>query len=859
MPATTTSLGFSITVTNITGKSFETDLRLNVKKRIAKIVYLETPPADAVRLAYSGSQEINAENTMFIGDRSDRLYPNAKDRMTTERIISGNVTGVEHQEVLVTQKFVERAGDLIPLYFKHILPAQIDLDSVKILDKNFDELSEDHWLVELIKEYDESTGLPVSPTNYLYAYVFNSQESSFDEVTGEYEAYYIQYMDSSNIVNTVLLDNEPAYTKAILDDIWYVTNQLKPWTFAYTLDSAYNLRMPDVTSAPEMAIRYTARAKIEVLPPALINDTSLWLPRITNGSFAWQYGTSITKWNYYYEIPEFNTQAFNPYEPYKMANRVQGIKVSTNLLKLPHERILQTGFARYLSIVIEKDNEVIKAITLDPSLIGSRYTKITGEYVKDSDGDYIEWTDDEILSVDTWSGLVQLNITLKDYWDIWCSYTYEETYFEVSRLNMNPIFDREIHKQIRVLYLVPRAAPNNNLSQTASIQYLKVGPGGLIEEASQDGSDGNPDIAFDAQRGDPNAYSIVGIVGLHYNWRASTTITSDFTVDSGQAIPVASTERFPRKGWVRFLADDTALAPWIYVKYDKKTDTSLVISEDDEYAPDVPLSYILPSEPAEIEVVNFIDQYTTSSYPDALSEVKHYGLTPLLPNMFGQYFVLADLSINPPHGIHDVTVLDIREDGGGVFPELYNEAKALNPEVQWYYDFLKYDGQPTPGNAVAVIKVPQQLLRTFTKEQIEEIVDNNIPYGVQPLIKHYGYTPKILLVASREDAVFVCWEPMGSEFTYDVWYALNPKGPWTKHNKIRLADDTLGTYYKNCYLIDGLDSGKVYYTKVTCHDKYEAYWCSYQDIESVEGGLMREDDPPEPPFGNTIAFKIKIA
>ena len=225
--------------------------------------------------------------------------------------------------------------------------------------------------------------------------------------------------------------------------------------------------------------------------------------------------------------------------------------------------------------------------------------------------------------------------------------------------------------------------------------------------------------------------------------------------------------------------------------------------------------------------------------------------------MFGQYFILADLSINPPHGVHDVVLLDVREDGGGIFPELYDEAKALNPEVQWYYDYLRYNGQPTPGNSVVVVKVPEKLLRTFTKEQIEEIVDNNIPYGVKPLIKYYGYQPQILSIATMSPTeLLVCWEPMGSEFVYDVWYASNPKGPWYKHNEVRLTDDSLGAYNKDCYLIDGLDSGRVYYTKITCQDKYEAYWCSYKSYDSVEGGQSREDDPPEYPFGNTVAFKI---
>ena len=37
----------------------------------------------------------------------------------------------------------------------------------------------------------------------------------------------------------------------------------------------------------------------------------------------------------------------------------------------------------------------------------------------------------------------------------------------------------------------------------------------------------------------------------------------------------------------------------------------------------------------------------------------------------------------------------------------------------------------------------------------------------------------------------VRWYKLGDEFTYDVWYADRPEGPWTKHNEIRLFDDIL--------------------------------------------------------------------
>lgn len=106
------------------------------------------------------------------------------------------------------------------------------------------------------------------------------------------------------------------------------------------------------------------------------------------------------------------------------------------------------------------------------------------------------------------------------------------------------------------------------------------------------------------------------------------------------------------------------------------------------------------------------------------------------------------------------------------------------------------------------------------------------------------------------------WYKLGPEFTYNVWYASNPDGPWIKHNETRLYDSILSEGYEttanNTYEVDGLDSDTVYYIKVTCVDRYNSWWIGYSDTESVNGGLGHEEDTPLPPFGNYVGFKIEV-
>jgi hypothetical protein len=107
----------------------------------------------------------------------------------------------------------------------------------------------------------------------------------------------------------------------------------------------------------------------------------------------------------------------------------------------------------------------------------------------------------------------------------------------------------------------------------------------------------------------------------------------------------------------------------------------------------------------------------------------------------------------------------------------------------------------------------------------------------------------------------VIWDKIGSEFTYNIWCAKQPKGPWIRYND-NILTDSYGTYIEeyttNEYIIDGLEENKNYYVKVTSNDRYNSWWIGYEGEESTTGGYGHDEDAPYPPFGNSISFKINI-
>ncbi len=341
MTALTSQQSFQIRITGVPGGSFKAQTEQNIRKRIEKILYLESPPSDAVLLSYVGSKELSPANNLFIGDRSDSLYVNSRAGRVQEFIGRGSPVSINNTNFIMTQVFNYADSGNIPLYYKHVLPLEIAPESVRVFDKDFNQVSSDKYKLLIQQEYDEATGYAAvdGDGNPIYTeyHLYNNLESSYDSSTGEYEVFFVQYTDASystDLVATELLSNQLAYNLASYDDIWYLTGDLKPWAKAYLLDG-FSLVLP---SGSDFAIKYEENKRISVKIPVAMDDIHPWFVRVIDGSI----GTSYAGEAYKYEIPEFELQAFNPIEPYKVAVRQTATKIDDHLVKVPHED-LQTG------------------------------------------------------------------------------------------------------------------------------------------------------------------------------------------------------------------------------------------------------------------------------------------------------------------------------------------------------------------------------------------------------------------------------------------------------------------------------------------------------------------------------------
>ena len=801
----TSKVNFYFKLSGISGE-FTIDTQQNVKKHIPDVLYLESPPDDSVNLYYVGAKELNALDNIFIADRSTSLYENNKSKETEFIGTYAGAINLRNTNFVVTQEFLEIDSGNIPLYYKYSLPTTTYIDSIKLFDKDFNEVS--LFKVVKVEDRDEDTGIPTG--GYLSYDVYNDYPGYFDYSTGDYEAYFIQYSYNDGGTKqtvTTLLDNELAYTKATWEDFWAETFSLKPWGRAYNINDNLMLQLPTNTA---FAVRYVGERRLSVHYPTSVDNISPWYVGISNSSFKTSYYSS----GYKYSVAEFSNQAFNPIEPYKLAINQKAYKVTDRLVALPSGNIQDSIVYSKVNLLFEKGGNVEYALTNDASKNNAAYTDIAGKRSVNSEtNSTVYWDSDNFLSMDKLSGLIYVGIDVDDSYDIKASFSYEEEFYSLTSLNLNPVFNSDASESIYSIYIVPESTENGNLgTQDASIMWLKISKNGVILDTSQDGTNNNEDLKKEAELLDVSGYTgygITGVIGLHYGWRAYTKLTSLLDFLSDTEVSVQSTSSFPEYGWLR--AKDFS-GKYIYFRYISKTDTTFNL--DPAVVPNAGLS-ILDGE--SIELVNFVDERTTETIRDGQEELDAFGLSVQNPSIFSRYFTLAELSVNQPHGVSDLAIIDVRQNGGGIKEDKYDEAKEINPEVQWYSDFNNFAGQVLPGNAALVVKLPIALLDDYSLADLKALVNDRMPMGVHPIIRFYGYQPRIASITSVSAGIIVKWEKEGSDFTYDIWYSTGEDGPWVKANSTPLTD---GAGTVNSYTISSLTSNAIYSVKVTMTDNY---------------------------------------
>jgi hypothetical protein len=751
--------------------------RRNIKKAVLFPRYQGSVGSFEAVLGYVGSTEVAPTSNLNIIRTEDSLSENSRTAFSGERVWKGNTGYTSARYFLLT----DIIGDYIsekpePFYWKHILPdSSIDPNSIAILDGDLVEVDSNSYYAEQVAARDSSDN--IISGSYESCTIYSNYRNSYDSETGNVELYFVRY-SVSGTTHYQILNAEPAFGEAEVDDVSLVTGQIKPWrkVFISTAGSSlFTVKTPSSTTT--YYLTPLEKSRIMVREPVDRSDESPWFVNISNGSFA-IIRNSVT---YVYSIAEFSSQTFSPISPYKLEANEAAEYLRSDIIKVDRAPLKVDDSLYKMEILIKNVQEqTLYALTTDTSRDGTFYEE-NGERVfrtLETDNAWITWDANGIAGWDAEGGFIHFQSEYPDTYYFYVTYYYEETGFEYTSLNVNPIFDEEYNDPFYALYIAPVGGFTS--SQTVSIHYLKVDRSGRIIEASQDGTGGNWNLATTIN--DETQY-------MYYSLSGSAVSAVD-QIAGQNYIEVESYEDWPETGIVTWVPEATGTR--VYKAYNQLVNNRIYFE-----------NYTLPTTDGsgiEYRVHSFVDPYTSAN------EANLY-----------QYLVLAEIHATSTSRVDELSIIDLRTPGGVIKDKYKEDALKIDSRSVWARpNIIRGRGQPIPGDSVAVVKVPYTLLQeyggNFTKEQVEAIViERHLATGVIPVVIFDGAIPNITSLASTTSSIVVSWDSEGDDYSYRIYYSSSSDGPWTLANSVLFSD----YLYGNSYTISGLTSGLTYYVTIS--------------------------------------------
>ena len=467
------------------------DCSLNITKRREQVFYSSSLSTDTVGIALTSSEPLTSDNNISITDRSTSLTGNRVQEIDYTVIDGFDAFNIGTDSFIVTDIFVVEDNTITPepLFYQHTIsldnlprtdPDNYDyslevgyrLINAEILDSFFQP-------IKVTEKYlDTSTGI-------LYSNLQTEFNSSVD-----YTIYYIKYTFTNGTeVKTFLelLNNRPIYRIATYDDLDGLLQIIDDGRKVYLVEDEEEYFHITLPSAGVYAFKPLSKARIKILPPPSATSEDSWFVRISNGKFFQNINGSLYK----YYIAEFLTQSFTPIAPVKSVLNEDSLILSKKLIKLDRENIYQDeAFELFLDIQINKaDGTGVAAFTTNPDIVGN---------IADNGIAFKKWSTTNrtgIRSVDISTGIVDIEgLELKSTWTVTSDYYFEETTYEFTLFNLNPISNSEALTYKLILFI----DPETETTKDNTLYYLKVDNSNKVVESNWDDFDNDTETYSDA-------------------------------------------------------------------------------------------------------------------------------------------------------------------------------------------------------------------------------------------------------------------------------------------------------------------------------------------------------------------------
>lgn len=472
MPSLTLEL-LTNTSSDYSPRYIDLDILSHVHKRVETFKYLDSVSESAVPLSYVAYKPLKPETCLKHVDQSFRVEENSTYRNQIQKFSSGSFTCPTNNVLFTNQVGYNTFNDEVPLFYKHKLePTAISVTIRAEVVGNLPEV-EIIYVLDLVEKF-----------------VYINVQNEFNKKTGSYRVYkvYSQLEDGTFtdvLLNTVKVVNEGTWedidlgTGLLTGNTYSIEESGDGFTFLFAKADMYYAQFNEKTSL-----------SINIDSDISINDS--WHPKVSNGVVhTTLYGKRLKYW-----VPEYWSQPFSPSVPYYYSSSSEGFFVNKNLIKTRHENLyVNVDSNIHFEIeVYDVDGILLKVLTTDTS----KNLSLVGI-------DKAQYFSDKILSFDYMNGFVNFAEPILTSWTFKCRYFYKSNELNLSKIELNPIYNSKILNHMIVLYVVP-----NVLSSEQSIHYLLVNEQNKIIYASQRQSLSYIGIgAFDLDS-NINPFSVIG-------------------------------------------------------------------------------------------------------------------------------------------------------------------------------------------------------------------------------------------------------------------------------------------------------------------------------------------------------------
>lgn len=749
-----------------------------VKTPYNYIRMLPTGDDRSAGLAYTFAPYFNAEDVITIDNGVSDIRENKeKAEKGYTRIFNTRNFIIQFRNFLITHVF--KAGEdgftPTPLFWKHVLSGSaddIDLTTIKILDSNLNEVSTDKWESQVVRlNTDDSSDSVI---------LLNNLESAFSAKTGKYSVYYVVYTKTDGQYIYSLLNNSPIYLQRTLENLNYAYQYNVTNTGS---SSFYGVNISGSIGSLQLkfAIKQSKEARIYGKHPLQKEVESSWHLRLNNGRFRRSNTYAGNVFYYTYSISEFEDQPFAPMEPYRRYSNISADVLNNNLLYTDCVPIAFSSSGLNLDIIVkDKSSNLRFALTTDSS---KTYYVDYDPLTNNRQVVQFTYVSTDYVSIDQTGGFIYLGPYTVDIDDQVSLDLYRtEDSYELFDLELNPSFAPSILEQSVVVFLVPWRQDSTEPEET--VMWLLFDNSGQVIDyndssiaaamATYINTNGYADWLYN--------YTCSGVLHL-YTEEVKVTSTGDNTVELETSFPVFDIETV--------ILNDFPFA-YTNLTLDSPQVISFTIGED------------TPSLGFDL--------------PDTTSVTYNFN-----PDNIDQFLVLCDITSRSPISPIQLSLFDIRENGGGIKEEEKRKAIETNEEVLQYWDIGSWDANPVPGMGVERVDIPWFITppneedmsssEVVTNTYISTAIKAREALGNYSLKRVWGPQPTVVdfAPASTSISITLSDEDRGTGLVkYYVKYTNTPSQIDSFSVPIQI------TSAERQYTISGLKRGTVYTINTYC-------------------------------------------